>query len=224
MGVEGNRYRIAVKPWQADLMTTAHVGVVKDCCFAPNFSGIFVTCSAGGDIRVWNTQKRVELLRIRVPNLECNAILVSSGGDSIISGWSDGRVRAFLPETGKLKFVINDAHTKLPNDKDNNGCTALAIVPNERPGSEGIVTGVGCGPLVGIGSGQHSDSRSSSSSMHSSSSLPSSKVTTVGMHGGRTGDGSDGVTVVLVLALVLGMIAAAAGATEEVLLNLAASH
>jgi len=43
------------------------------------------------------------------------------------------------------------------------------------------------------------------------------------MHGGRTGDGSDGVTVVLVLALVLGMIAAAAGATEEVLLNLAAS-
>jgi hypothetical protein len=41
--VEGNRYRIAVKPWQADLMTTAHVGVVKDCCFAPNFSGIFVT-------------------------------------------------------------------------------------------------------------------------------------------------------------------------------------
>ena len=53
--------------------------------------------------------------------MECNAILVSSGGDSIISGWSDGRVRAFLPETGKLKFVINDAHTKLPNDKDNNG-------------------------------------------------------------------------------------------------------
>ena len=31
------------------------------------------------------------------------------------------------------------------------------------------------------------------------------------MHGGRTGDGSDGVTVVLVLALVLGMIAAAFG-------------
>jgi WD40 repeat protein len=144
--VEGNRYRIAVKPWQADLMTTAHVGVVKDCCFAPNFSGIFVTCSAGGDIRVWNTQKRVELLRIRVPNLECNAILVSSGGDSIISGWSDGRVRAFLPETGKLKFVINDAHTKLPNDKDNNGCTALAIVPNERPsGSYVLMTGGGDG-------------------------------------------------------------------------------
>ena len=81
-----------------------------------------------------------------MPNLECNAILVSSGGDSIISGWSDGRVRAFLPETGKLKFVINDAHTKLPNDKDNNGCTALAIVPNERPsGSYVLMTGGGDG-------------------------------------------------------------------------------
>lgn len=143
---EGNRYRIAVKPWQADLMTTAHIGVVKDCCFAPDFSGIFVTCSSGGDIRVWNTAKRVELLRIRVPNLECNTILVSSGGESIVSGWSDGRVRAFLPETGKLKFVINDAHTKLPNDKDNDGCTALAIVPNSRPSpSWMLLTGGGDG-------------------------------------------------------------------------------
>ena len=84
------------------------------------------------------------LLRIRVPNSGCNAILVSSGG-SIISGWSDGRVRAFLPETGKLKFVINDAH-EVTDDKDNNGCTALAIVPNERPsGSYVLMTGGGDG-------------------------------------------------------------------------------
>merc|ERR1719162_749436 len=39
-------------------------------------------------------------------------------GRSIISGWSDGKIRAFLPQSGKLLFAINDAH------KD--GVTALA--------------------------------------------------------------------------------------------------
>jgi hypothetical protein len=39
-------------------------------------------------------------------------------GRSIISGWSDGRIRAFGPQSGKLLYTINDAHFK--------GVTALA--------------------------------------------------------------------------------------------------
>lgn len=38
-------------------------------------------------------------------------------GKSIISGWSDGKIRAFLPQSGKLLYVINDAH--------NHGCTSV---------------------------------------------------------------------------------------------------
>ena len=38
-------------------------------------------------------------------------------GKSIFSGWHDGKIRAFLPQSGKLLFCINDAHT--------NGVTAL---------------------------------------------------------------------------------------------------
>eukprot|EP00971_Amphidinium_carterae_P112842 2234703-Amphidinium_carterae.1 len=40
-------------------------------------------------------------------------------GKSLISGWSDGKVRAFLPQSGKLLYVINDAHK--------NGVTGLAL-------------------------------------------------------------------------------------------------
>lgn len=39
-------------------------------------------------------------------------------GKSIISGWSDGKIRAFLPQSGKLLYVINDAH--------NHGCTSVS--------------------------------------------------------------------------------------------------
>jgi len=50
------------------------------------------------------------LLRIQVPNLECNCITFMKDGKSIISGWSDGKIRAFYPQSGKLMYVINDAH------------------------------------------------------------------------------------------------------------------
>ncbi len=33
-------------------------------------------------------------------------------GKSIISGWSDGKIRAFGPQSGKLLYTINDAHQK----------------------------------------------------------------------------------------------------------------
>ena len=38
-------------------------------------------------------------------------------GKSIVSGWSDGKIRAFLPQSGDLLYVINDAH--------NHGVTAV---------------------------------------------------------------------------------------------------
>ncbi len=29
-----------------------------------------------------------------------------------MSGWSDGKIRAFAPQSGKLLFTIHDAHRK----------------------------------------------------------------------------------------------------------------
>lgn len=124
---ESNRYRVDVHEWRADLLSTAHASRVKDVVFAAGCSDLFVTCSMGGDVRVWNAKNRTELLRIRVPNLECESVVISDGGGEITSGWSDGRIRSFFPESGKLKFVINDAHT--------NGVTALAVANkrNDQP-------------------------------------------------------------------------------------------
>jgi len=86
--------------------------------FARGCSDIFVTASVQ-DIRVWNTKLRQELLRIQVPNLTCHTIDLTPSGNSIVSGWSDGKIRSFYPESGKLKFVINEAH--------NEGTTALCV-------------------------------------------------------------------------------------------------
>eukprot|EP00444_Apocalathium_aciculiferum_P062361 CAMPEP_0183601952 /NCGR_PEP_ID=MMETSP0371-20130417/180702_1 /TAXON_ID=268820 /ORGANISM="Peridinium aciculiferum, Strain PAER-2" /LENGTH=283 /DNA_ID=CAMNT_0025814045 /DNA_START=12 /DNA_END=863 /DNA_ORIENTATION=- len=51
--------------------------------------------------------------------MECYCCDFTRDGRAIVSGWSDGKIRAFLPQSGKLLYVINDAHK--------NGVTAMAI-------------------------------------------------------------------------------------------------
>ncbi|KAJ3332214.1 Cilia- and flagella-associated protein 52, partial [Kappamyces sp. JEL0680] len=59
------------------------------------------------------------LLRIALPNLECKCIVFKKDGSSLITGWSDGKIRAFGPQSGRLQYVINDAHKPV--------VTALAV-------------------------------------------------------------------------------------------------
>jgi WD40 repeat protein len=113
-----NIYWVDVDSLSAELRNTCHHERVNQVAFPVGYSEVFATCSIA-DIRVWNANTRQELLRIQVPNMECYCLEFMRDGRSIISGWSDGKIRAFLPQSGKLLYVINDAHK--------NGATALAV-------------------------------------------------------------------------------------------------
>jgi len=115
---QANIYWVDSVSLTAELRNTCHHERINCVCFPTGYSEVFATCSLT-DIRVWNSTTRQELLRIQVPNLECYTIDFMRDGRSIISGWSDGKIRAFLPQSGKLLYVINDAHR--------NGVTAMAL-------------------------------------------------------------------------------------------------
>lgn len=100
-----------------ELRNTCHDERINDVIFPSGYSELFATCSLN-DIRVWNSKTRQELLRIEVPGLDCHCVFFTTDGKAIISGWNDGKVRSFLPQSGKLLFAINDAH--------NHGVTAIA--------------------------------------------------------------------------------------------------
>ena len=106
---QSNMYLLDTDQLKAELRNTCHYEKINDIAFPNNYSEVFATCSVN-DIRVWNSRNRQELLRIQVPNLECFSVSFSIDGKSILSGWNDGKLRAFLPQTGKLMYVINDAH------------------------------------------------------------------------------------------------------------------
>ena len=99
------------------MRSTCHSSKIHDVVYPFGYSELFATCSHQ-DIRVWNARTCAELLRIQIPNLECNCVCFARDGKAILSGWSDGKIRAFGPQSGKLLFVINDAHV--------GGVTAIA--------------------------------------------------------------------------------------------------
>jgi len=115
---QANRYFVGLKNWDVELRATCHSSAVNDVVFPAGCSDLFITSSTS-DIRIWNTALRQELLRIQVPNLDCTCIGITQNGTTIVSGWTDGKVRAFFPESGRLKFVINDCHAE--------AVTALAV-------------------------------------------------------------------------------------------------
>ena len=119
------RYMIDVSTFKSELCGTCHFGEIYDVKFPKNCSELFVTASVQ-DIRVWNMKLCQELIRIRVPNLICHAIELNPDGTCLVSAWSDGKIRAFLPESGKTTFIIPDAHA--------DGVTALSICNHKDDG------------------------------------------------------------------------------------------
>jgi len=102
-------YMIDLKTFEATLKNTCHFSEVNDVCFPENCSSIFATAS-NNDIRIWNISNCEELLKITVPNLHCKCLTFNKDGNSLITGWDDGKIRAFGPQSGRLQWEINDAH------------------------------------------------------------------------------------------------------------------
>ncbi|XP_023385618.1 cilia- and flagella-associated protein 52 [Pteropus vampyrus] len=106
---ESHIYRVNFTDFKETLIATCHFEAVQDIVFPFGTAELFATC-AKKDIRVWHTLSNRELLRITVPNMTCHGIDFMRDGKSIISAWDDGKIRAFAPETGRLMYVINNAH------------------------------------------------------------------------------------------------------------------
>ena len=105
---------------------------IGDIIFPAGFSEVFAT-RCHDEISIWNVTDQRELLKIQlgcqqnmagvknsqttgvgadpsisIPLVNCMDFMPD--GKSIVSGWSDGHIRAFLPQSGKLFYLIKDAH------------------------------------------------------------------------------------------------------------------
>ncbi|CBH17757.1 putative WD40 repeat protein [Trypanosoma equiperdum] len=136
--MSSNVYLVEGGNFRAELRLTCHSDTINDVVFPEGLSALFATC-CGPDIRVWNAASSAELLRIEIAGLTCNCIQFSKDGSMIVSGWDDGKLRAFGPQSGKLIFAVNDAHKK-EGLKSANGVTGVTAVCTDNS-SERIISG-----------------------------------------------------------------------------------
>ncbi|XP_019717622.1 cilia- and flagella-associated protein 52 [Hippocampus comes] len=102
-------YCLDLQDFKAELVSTSHHGAVKDVSIAFGSSELFVTGSEE-DIRAWHIDNSKELLRIPQPCLTCNTVHLMIDGHSIVTGWNDGKIRVFAPQSGRLMLIIHNAH------------------------------------------------------------------------------------------------------------------
>jgi len=108
---------ISTDSFKPTILSKGHSSAINDVFFPERSSDMFLTCSAGG-FHVWNSRTYQELLRVSLARSECNCIAVPADGKVILTGWSDGRIRGYTPQSGKELWTINGAHL--------NGVTAIA--------------------------------------------------------------------------------------------------
>ncbi|CAD2218932.1 WD domain, G-beta repeat, putative [Angomonas deanei] len=135
-----NMYFINGGNFRSELRMTCHSEAVNDIVFPAGFSAVFASCS-GSDIRVWNALKCSELLRIEIPDRSCNCLQFTRDGSMIVSGWSDGKLRAFGPQSGKLVFSINDAHIPESGKRGRAGSKIGVTSITTSASGEFIITG-----------------------------------------------------------------------------------
>lgn len=129
---QSNTYDISMNFSETVMTSSCHVGTINQVVFPEGTSEVCITCGVG-DIRVWSTLNGSELLRIAVPTLECHACKVTPSGSAILSGWSDGKIRSFYPESGRIRFVISNAHE--------GKCSALGIADHDSDMKWRIISG-----------------------------------------------------------------------------------
>ncbi|XP_069181564.1 cilia- and flagella-associated protein 52-like [Procambarus clarkii] len=94
---------------EVTLLSTCHSEPIYDLTF-PRGVGELVVCGGVGGVRVWNVRSLQEVLRVELPGLVCCCCSVTPALDVIVTGWSDGRLRGLGAESGRVVWVVDDAH------------------------------------------------------------------------------------------------------------------
>lgn len=97
----GKLYRVLTNDLSFLLHSDAHTGVIKDVDFGNNCDK-FVSIDENSALKLWDLSD-YKCLYTGYPSKAAAGVSVCFAKDdeTVISGWSDGFLRAFVPEAGK---------------------------------------------------------------------------------------------------------------------------
>ncbi len=118
-------YRVRVSDFSKMLLCENHTEAVLDSYFMAGISDKFSTCSEDGTIRLWDGNDYNVVARCTAGGTSQAYPLCSVFTDEVlISGWSDGKIRAFRVDNSSPLWTIDNAHQ--------NGVTAICLAFNMK--------------------------------------------------------------------------------------------
>ena len=105
------------------ILSENHTKPVTYVSFPRGISDKFATSSEDGSIRIWDGSDYSAISRCFVSNAGSPTSFVLTL-EIIISGWEDGKIRAFRADNGQSLWTIDNAHR--------GGVTSLVISSNQR--------------------------------------------------------------------------------------------
>jgi WD40 repeat protein len=124
---QGFLYRLRVSDFSQMLLAENHTEPVVHVNYMPKVSDKFITSSVDGTIRLWDANDYSVKARCVNQGASVAGVypLCSLFTDEIIlSGWSDGKIRAYRVDNNTLLWQIDNAHK--------NGVTAIALSHNSK--------------------------------------------------------------------------------------------
>jgi WD40 repeat protein len=120
---KGYIFRMRVSDFSKMLLCENHTEPVLDVFYMPGVSDKFSTCSEDGTVRLWDSNDYSVISRCAIVSAVGIHPNVSLFTDEVmITGWNDGKVRAFKIEGSSPLWEINNAHK--------NGVTAICLSYN----------------------------------------------------------------------------------------------
>ena len=108
-----------------------HTKPVLGVWFMPGVSDKFITCSEDGTVRLWDSNSYSVTARCVAQSAQnapgnggANPLCAIFTDEVILSGWSDGRIRAFRVDNSQLLWQIDNAHK--------GGVTAICLAQSCR--------------------------------------------------------------------------------------------
>jgi len=124
---KGFLHRIRVSDFSQMLLAENHTDAVLDVNYMPGVSDRFITSSSDGTLRLWDANDYS--VKSRCVNMESNISGVYPTcsiftDEVILSGWSDGKIRAFRVDNNQQLWQIDNAHK--------NGVTVISLSNNNK--------------------------------------------------------------------------------------------
>ncbi|CAM9558272.1 unnamed protein product, partial [Phaeothamnion confervicola] len=105
------------------LLSESHTAAVNCVAYPPAISHRFITASADGTVRVWDTAD-YSVVAMAIVRDAGEPLCLCASQEMVISGWNDGCIRSHEADTMKQLWCIDDAHQ--------DGVTAVVLSRNQR--------------------------------------------------------------------------------------------